>query len=109
MPVPDPKDRRESERFPVNADAACTFVSPVAEDFGAARVRELSMEGVGLLTARRIQPGTLLAVSLANPAKGFARTLLVRVVHVTPLTGGWLVGGTFETPLTYQEMTALVM
>jgi hypothetical protein len=109
MPEPDPKDRRESERFPVNPDAACTFAAPVVEDLGAARLRDVSMQGIGLLTARRVQPGTLLAVSLANPAKGFARTVLVRVVHVTPQSGGWLVGGTFETPLAYQEMTALVL
>jgi hypothetical protein len=107
--MPDPKDRRVSERFPVNADSSCTFVSPVVEDFGAARIRNISMEGIGLLMLRPVEPGTLLAVSLANPAKGFARTVLVRVMHSTPQPGGCLVGGTFGTPLTYQELTTLVM
>ena len=109
MSVPDPRDRREAERFPVNADAACTFAAPVVENLGPTRIRNVSMSGIGLLTVRRVQPGTLLALSLANPAKGFARTVLVSVVHATPQSGGWLLGGTFQTPLTYQEMTALVL
>jgi hypothetical protein len=35
--------------------------------------------------------------------------MLVRVVHVTPEHGVFLVGGTFNTPLTYDELTTLVM
>jgi hypothetical protein len=67
------------------------------------------MQGVGLLLSRRVDPGGLLAVSLSNPARGFAKTMLVRVVHATPQPGGCLVGGTFITPLTYQEFSALVL
>jgi hypothetical protein len=84
-------------------------VAPVAEDFGPAKVRNISMDGIGLLMVRRVEPGTLLAVSLTNRARGFAKTVLVRVVHATPQPGGCLVGGTFETPLTYQELSTLVL
>ena len=52
----------------------------------------------------------VLAVSLANPANNFVKTVVVKVAHVTPVPGGYLVGGAFTTPpLTYQELTALVM
>jgi hypothetical protein len=81
----------------------------VVEDFGPVKVRDVSMAGVGLLTGRRVEPGTMLAVTLANSSKGFTKTVLVRVTHATSVTGGYLVGGTFSAPLTYQEMTALVM
>jgi hypothetical protein len=97
------------DRYPVNADATCPFVSPVVEDFGAARIRDVSMNGVGLMLSRRVEPGTLLAVTLANQARGFKKTVTVRVTHATPMSGCYLVGGTFITPLTYQEMTTLVM
>src|SRR5690242_15934319 len=30
--MPDPAERRAAERFPVNADASCPFLSPVVED-----------------------------------------------------------------------------
>ena len=50
------------------------------------------------------------AVSLANPANNFVKTVVVKVAHVTPVPGGYLVGGAFTTPpLTYQELTAMVM
>ncbi len=105
----EPIDRRASERFPVNADASCSFLSPVVEDFGPAKILNLSMEGIGLLVSRPVEPGTLLSVTLENVAKHFVRTILVRVVHTTPQLGNYLVGGTFTTPLPYQDLTTLVM
>jgi hypothetical protein len=102
-------DRRQTERYPVNGDASCPFLSPVVENFGPVRIRDVSMTGVGLLVSRKIEPGTLLAVTLASQARGFTKTVMVRVTHATPLSGGFLVGGAFTTPLTYQEMTTLVM
>ena len=102
-------DRRAEERFPVNADASCLFISPVTEDFGPAKIRDVCMHGIGFLTSRRVEPGTLLTITLTNQAKGFTKTVLVRVMHVTALPGNFLVGGTFSVPLTYQEMTTLVL
>jgi hypothetical protein len=102
-------DQRAADRYPVSAGTACAFAHPVVEAPGPVQVRDVSMDGVGLLLTRRVEPGSLLAVGLANPAKGFAKTVLVRVAHVTPSGGGFLVGGSFLTPLTYQEMTTLVM
>lgn len=107
--APGPKDQRAAERYPVNGDSTCTFLAPVVEDFGPSRIKNISMDGIGLLVSRRVEPGSLLAVTLSNPTRGFAKTMLVRVVHVTPQLAGWLVGGTFNTPLTYQELTTLVL
>jgi hypothetical protein len=100
---------RAAERFPVNGGASCAFAHQVVEAKGTVRVRDVSMEGVGLLLDRRVDVGAVLVVGLANAGKAFAKTVLVRVAHVTPASGGFLVGGSFLTPLTYQEMTALVM
>lgn len=102
-------DRRAAERMLVTAGTACSFVSPVVEDFGSAKIRDVSLEGVGLVLTRKVEIGSMLAVSLTNPAKGFAKTVLVRVAHVTAVPGGFLVGGTFTAPLTYQELTTMVM
>ena len=103
------KDARVAERFTVNKGTSCSFALPVVEDPGPARIRDVSMNGVGLVIERRVVVGSLLAVGLVNQAKGFARTLIVQVTHVTPTSGGFLVGGVFLTPLTYQEMTTLVL
>lgn len=102
-------DRRQAERFPVNIDSSCPFLSPVVEDFGPVRIRDISMSGIGLLLRTQVEPGTLLAVTLSNPARNFTKTVLVRVTHSTPLSGQYLVGGTFTVPLAYQEMTTLVL
>jgi hypothetical protein len=107
--MPEPIDRRAAERFPVNADTSCSFLAPVVEDFGSAKIRNISMDGIGLLVSRPVEPGTLLAVTLSNPARSFTKTVLVRVAHATPQLGSYLVGGTFATPLTYQELTTFVM
>jgi hypothetical protein len=105
----DPRDRRVAERYPVTTETACTFLSPVVEDFGPGRIENVSMHGIGLQTAKSVQVGSLLAVSLSNSARGFAKTVLVRVAHTTTRPGGFLIGGTFTTPLSYDEMTKLVM
>src|SRR4051794_9645511 len=105
----DSAERRAAERFPVNADACCPFLSPVVEDFGSVKIRDVSMAGIGLLMTRRVEPGTLLAATLSNAARNFTKTVLIRVSHTTPLPGNFLVGGTFSVPLTYQEMSALVL
>jgi hypothetical protein len=107
--VTEQPDRRATERFAVNADASCPMISPVVEDFGSVKVRDVSMHGIGLLVSRRIEVGALIVVVLVNQVRGFNKAALVRVAHVTAITGGYLVGGSFVTPLTYQEMSALVL
>jgi hypothetical protein len=107
--MPEPTNRRSTERFPVNATTSCSFLSPVVEDFGPAKIKNISMDGIGLLLAQRLEPGTLLAVSLSNSARSSTKTALVRVAHVTPDHGTFLVGGTFTTPLTYEELSKLVL
>lgn len=102
-------DRRAAERMPVGPETGCTFIARVVEDAGAARIRDVSMDGVGLILTRRVEVGSVLFVGLSNPTHAFSKTVRVRVAHVTPVHGGFLVGGSFDTPLTYQDLTALVM
>lgn len=115
----DSTDRRAAERMPVKAATSCAFAGRVVEDFGQAKIRDVSMNGVGLVVSRRVEIGSLLVITLVsdapNPMNGagapqkFVKTLYVRVAHVTPIHGGFLVGGTFNEPLSYQEFTALVL
>ena len=48
-------------------------------------------------------------LSLERLKAKLAKTVLVRVAHVTEVPGGYLVGGTLAEPLTYPELTSLVM
>jgi hypothetical protein len=108
--MPDWTDRRAAERFPVNQETRCEFAAPVAEPLGPVRIQNVSSDGIGLLLSKRVEAGTTLVLGVTNAGKGFARTLLVNVVHVTQQAGGtFLVGGTFSAPLTYDELRNLVM
>jgi PilZ domain len=103
-------DRRAAERFTVTADTTCDFTAALSKDLGATRIKNVSTEGIGLVVSGPVEQGAVLAILVNNKPKAFSRTLLVQVVHVTPQAGGtYLVGGTFLAPLTYQELTALVM
>jgi hypothetical protein len=105
----DPADRRATERFPINPDSSCSFVAKAVEVVASVRIRDISMDGIGLLMSRPVEAGGMLAVTLSNSARNFTKTVLVRIVHVTPQVGAHLVGGKFTSPLTYQELTTLVM
>jgi hypothetical protein len=107
--MPDPIDRRAAERFPASDDTVCTFASPVVEDFGPVKVKNISMDGIGLLISRSVAVGSMLAVCLENKARNFTKIVMVRVAHVTPAHGHFLVGGTLNVSLTYQELTSLIM
>jgi hypothetical protein len=103
-------DRRAVPRFRVTADTECQFAAPIVTDLGPLRIENISMTGIGLLLRAKVEVGDILAVGLRNKPKGFDRVLLVHVVHVTACPGGsFLVGGTLDPPLTYQELAALVM
>ena len=104
------QDKRVAQRFPVNSNVTCSFASPVLEDFGPVKIKNLSTHGVGLIAPETLAVGMLLVVKLVNPAKKFSKTALIRVVHVTPQSGGMcLVGGNLDTPLTYEELCVFVM
>jgi hypothetical protein len=104
-----PADRRASERMPVNRGTSCAYVGRVIDDIGPVKIRDVSLEGIGMVLMKSVPAGSMLVVGLSNPDKGFIKTVIVEVAHVTPITGAFLVGGTFLEPLTYQELTTLVM
>ena len=101
--------RRAADRLAVNASANIAFAGPVAEDYGPAKIRDVSMQEIGMVLYRQVPIGTLLVVNLAHANQKIAKTTLVRVTQVTPINGGFFIAGTFAEPLSYQELTTLVM
>jgi hypothetical protein len=75
----------------------------------AALISDLSLGGMALVVAYRIEPGAVLLVPLWTDLPGTRRTHLARVVHTTPLPDGtWRVGCRFTPPLSDSELATAV-
>ena len=105
-----PNEKRSEERFPANMSSVCSFASPVVDDFGPVRIKNISLKGIGLITSKNVEVGQHMVLKIGNPSKNITKTVMFRVAHITPQAGGtFLIGGDFDTPLTYEEMCHFVM
>ena len=74
-----------------------------------AQVCDLSVAGIGLLLARRFEPGTLLKVTISNAKGDFEQTREVRVMRIAKAEGhGWFLAGTLGPKLTKEELRRLL-
>lgn len=102
-------DRHAIERLPVGADTSCGFAAPLAADIVGVKIRDVSMNGIGLISIQKVDVGSRLALGICNKRQNINKTVILKVTHVKPITGGYLIAGEFTAPLTYQEFTSLVM
>ena len=98
-------ERRTTARYALKV-GSCAVVNPDVHPGGTGEekwplvVRDVSAGGVGLLLARRFEPGTELAVEITI-GPGRPQRFAARVVRVTSdRAGHWVHGCTFDTPLT---------
>jgi hypothetical protein len=106
-PPPAAAERRMSARYPCSLSISCQPTAAAGKVL-AARSLDVSFEGLGLVLPQPLEPGTLVEVEMRNAAGNFARIRLLLVVHTRPNPeGGWLLGGTFYTELTSEELHAL--
>ncbi len=114
--TPAPKggaERRSAARFPLKV-GSCAIVDVNAHGAGEEErwplvVRDVGVAGIGLLLARRFEPGTDLADELAAGPDGKAERLPVRVVRVQEdRAGHWVHGCVFPNPLPDDQIQALL-
>ncbi len=109
-PKPAPRPRsgaeRRSSRRHTNLATHHRLVAAIGDDFVLAKIRNISPEGISLILSRPVETGTLLSVDLIDTKTNrFSRTLQVRVIYsVEHPTGDWILGGTFATKLTNEEL-----
>ncbi len=105
-------ERRTWVRYPQNRGTVCHPVASKSGIHWSVKIQDISATGIGLLVNYRFETGTILAVDLRSTTTDFACTALVRVVHLTVVTAHpslhWIVGGAFLTPLTEEELKALI-
>jgi hypothetical protein len=105
-------ERRAWVRYGTDMKATCRGAGGRKEVGWPARVRDVSVAGIGLLLRHRFRPGSYLAVELHASSGGCLRLLAVRVVHTTPLSVDgepcWLTGCLFAEQLGEDELQALL-
>jgi hypothetical protein len=100
----DGSERRTQQRHPV---AGRHIPAPDAAE-GTAVLRDVSLNGAGVVVPFPCEVGQWVSLRLTNPARGFDKPVQLRVAHVTPTAGGFFVGGTFAEPLSFDELDEVV-
>lgn len=89
-------------------DTAAAGGGPDTEESWSATVRDVSAGGVGLVLARRFEPGTVFSLQLGGGGRAAGRSLPVRVKRVRAEDlGHWFHGCAFVRPLTEKELANL--
>lgn len=77
-----------------------------------AKVRDISVGGLGLLLRHCFQPGTPLMIELKSRDGSLCRTLSVRVMRVQSVVDdthtAWLLGCAFSEPLSVEDLQRLL-
>jgi hypothetical protein len=91
-------DRRSSPRHPINTETICQLVNAHAAVMSV-RVCDVSRGGMRFMSTMKMEPGTLVRISM--PANsGFEATVLACVIHATRQTdGAFAIGCAFSDEL----------
>ncbi len=109
LPTPTGSDRRTAGRFICSHKLAVRIIARPSFQSYAAILHDFAMRGVGLLTGRAFEPGTVLAIQLRSARTGLSCILSATVKHTRELPDGqWLLGCSLSRRLTDDEVMALL-
>lgn len=111
MPLPTSRgaDRRRATRYPCNLETANHLIAQLEGDVWPARVRNVSVTGISLVLARRVEPETVVNLELFNKVHHFYCKLPLRVVYILERADGtFMLGGAFSRDLTNEELQGLL-
>ena len=104
-------DRRAYVRLASDLSATCSAGGRAGEPGWAARVRDISRGGVGLILEHRFRPGTRLTLQLRARSGELLYTVNGRVAHAMAILESgnpcWLLGCAFDRPLSEEGFAAL--
>ncbi len=99
-PTPAKTERRIWKRFPIYTEVWCQPKTKGDSDRLSALVLNISRGGLKLVSAHRLEAGTLFRVGRTSGSSHSTAALSARVVHVAPEEGGmWSMGCTFTPKL----------
>jgi hypothetical protein len=102
-------ERRVWIRYPCEIKSSCRPLLSDGEIVWAGKASNISCGGIALAAERRFERNTLLTLEMKHPGEGRSWSTIVRVVRVTPNpVGGWLLGCSFASTISDEEMQELL-
>jgi hypothetical protein len=106
---PEAIERRASTRYPCNLATSCRLVASLPGECVPARVRNISVGGLSLVTTQAFDPGSLIGIELRSMTRNIAHTLQVRIIYsIEHPSGDWIAGARFVQPLKDEELKAFL-
>jgi hypothetical protein len=107
LPTPSMLDRRQSKRYASQQEVSCRSAAGGPEGTPA-QVKDVSESGVGLLMARRFEPGSLVLLEVQGATASYPVCVLARVVRVGARKAGqWVIGCSFVDKISAEEFKVL--
>jgi hypothetical protein len=103
------KESRAHKRQPSRLGHPCRLLHVTEEGPWLVTVRDISTDGVGLITDEPFRTGFLLTIELPMPGTGKFSVRLIRIRHSRkhPNSNSWTLGCEFVTPLSQIELESL--
>jgi hypothetical protein len=104
------EERRQVRRMAPSQLVSCQIKLPGHPEERPARVDNLSVRGIGLLTTEALLPRSTLQVVLINAPHTFSLTVAVEVIHCSSVVNGdYYLGCRFTRSLTYDEVAPFLV
>jgi hypothetical protein len=102
-------ERRASVRQRFEWDVACELTSYGSQDRWPAQIYDISADGLGLVTDRVFESGTVLEVEFESRDGSLSYMVVARVSHCRPLEANrWLAGCSFVGRLNDDELARIL-
>jgi hypothetical protein len=101
-------NRRVSLRHPSGPVTTSQLATDRTFRFRQARILDVSLGGIGLVTRQSLPVGTQVWIQLTNEILGITYDLSARVAHATKASGGWIIGCAFTRELSVPELESLL-
>jgi len=103
-------ERRTNVRHTTRVKNPCPVIRVAEDGPWFATIRNVSEDGIGLISNRPFRVGVLLTVELPDRLGQLSKPRLLRVTHVRAQEGKqwWVLGGAFLSRLTVEEVNGLL-
>lgn len=102
-------ERRRAIRYECGLETSCQLMAQVDGDAWPAKVRNISVSGISLVVARKLDPETRVNVELYNKSRKYYCQIPLRIIYVLEKQdGNYILGAAFTRELSLEELQGLL-